>query len=55
MHKIERNIFSMCEEYDQEVGEGMMEHYNKEMERTDEKYQLSKLFGKKAPDSSSFL
>lgn len=38
VHKIGRDIFSMCEEYEQEVGEGILEHYNKEMERTDEKY-----------------
>lgn len=47
----------MCEEYESEVGEGIMEHYNKEMERTDEKYQLSKLFAKKTSEtnSSSFI
>ncbi len=38
VHKIGRDILTMCEEYEQEVGEGILEHYNKEMERTDEKY-----------------
>ena len=57
MHKIGRDIFSICEEYDQKVGEGILEHYNKEMERTDEKYLLSKLFAKKSgnTESASFL
>lgn len=38
VHKIARDVLSLCEEYDLEVGEGILEHYNKEMERTDEKY-----------------
>lgn len=49
----------MCESYEQEVpDEGILEHYQKELERTEEKYQLNKLFGKKGgneTNSSSFL
>lgn len=54
VNQIAKEVYSMCEAYQAEnAGEDIMEHYNKEVERTDKKFSITKLFSKKSSTADS--